>query len=266
VTAVTARRELQLDDADVRAIVRLISSTCALQGNLAQRRRHFMAGLCRMLKIDAWAWGQAAAMEPGQLPVYVGLMHGGFTEQEFARFLNVQTHADMAWMTAPICRELKDTGRHVTRNMQGVLPIPDFLATEVSALWRESGVYPAIVSFYPQADGIISALGMYRRCGAAWATERETRIAHILLSELAWIHVHESPEALLADVPRLSARQRLLLELLLQGQSRKFIAGQMGISINTVSGYVRNIYRQFQVTSQPQLVRRFLNGEGGDNA
>ena len=53
----TTRRQADLDEADVRAIVRLISSTCALQGNLAQRRRHFMAGLCEMLKIDAWAWG-----------------------------------------------------------------------------------------------------------------------------------------------------------------------------------------------------------------
>ena len=260
----TRKRELHLADTDVRAIVRLISSTCGLEGNLTQRRRHFMAGLCRLLKIDAWAWGQAASMEPGQLPVYVGLLHGGFSEHQFARFLNVQTHADMAWMTAPICRELQETRRHVTQSMQRVVPIPEFLATEVSAQWRESGVYPTIVSFYPQADGIISAVGMYRRCGAAWATEREVRIAHILLSELAWLHVHQSPEAVLADVPRMSARQRLLLELLLQGQSRKFIAGQMGISINTVSAYARDIYRNFNVTSQPQLVRRFFRGDGGD--
>ncbi len=59
-------------------------------------------------------------------------------------------------------------------------------------------------------------------------------------------------------------RQRLALELLLHGHSRKSIAENMQISINTVSGYIRDIYRFFKVTSQPQLVRRFFQGDGGD--
>jgi DNA-binding CsgD family transcriptional regulator len=254
----------QIDDDDVRAMVRLIGETCALKGNLTQRRRHLMTGLCRLLRADAWAWAQAAEMNPARLPVYVGITHGGFTEEKFARFLKVQTHPDMIWMTAPVSQEIQDTKRHVTRSLQHIVPIPEFMKAEVSGLWRESGVYPILVSFYPQPDGIISAIGIYRQCGREWATDREVRIAHILMAELAWLHVHESPETVLSGVPRLSVRQRLALELLLHGHSRKSIAENMQISINTVSGYIRDIYRFFQVSSQPQLVRRFFRGDGGD--
>ncbi len=69
---------------------------------------------------------------------------------------------------------------------------------------------------------------------------------------------------MLASVPRLPVRQRLTLEFLLQGQSRKAMAREMEISINTVSGYVRDIYRLFGVNSQAQLVSRFFRGDGGD--
>lgn len=258
------KRDVPLSEADVRAMVRILGETCGTEGNLASKRRHLMAGLCRLIGADAWAWAQAAEMHPDRLPVYIGMMHGGFSEEQFANFLKVQAHPDMAWMTAPVSRELQLTNRHVTRSLQQIVPIPKFMAAAVNALWQESGVYPILVSFYPLPNGIISGIGIYRKCGREWATQREVRIAHILMAELSWLHAHASPEAVLAGVPKLSVRQRLAMELLLHGHSRKSIAESMQISINTVSGYIRDIYRFFKVSSQPQLVRRFFRGDGGD--
>ena len=65
-------------------------------------------------------------------------------------------------------------------------------------------------------------------------------------------------------VPTLSAQMRLVLEMLLQSYSRKFIADHMGISIHTVSGYIKEIYRHFLVHSHAELLRRFFHGDGGD--
>ncbi len=245
-------------------MVRLLGENCAVRGTLTDKRRHLMAGLCRLVKADAWAWGQAAEMNPNKLPVYVGLLYGGFSEEAFARFLKVQTHADMAWMTAPICRDLQETKKHLTRTLERLVSPSRFAACGVNKLWRDSGVFPRIVTFYPLPDGIISAMGLYRRCDRGPCTEREAKIVHIVTSEVPWLHVHESPEAVLTNVPKLPARQRLMLELLLQGHSRKTIAEDMDVSINTVAGYARDIYRFFNVTSQSQLVRRFFRGDGGD--
>ena len=257
-------KDVVLSEADVRAMVRLLGENCALDGNINDKRRHLMAGLCRLVKSDAWVWGQAAEMNPNRLPVYIGLIYDGFSEDSFARFLTVQTHPDMTWITAPICRDLQETKKHLTRTLERLVSPSRFAACEVNALWRKSGVFPRIVTFYPLPDGIISAMGLYRQCDREPCTEREAKMVHIVTSEVPWLHVHESPEAVLTTVPRLPVRQRLALELLLQGHSRKTIAEDMDISINTVSGYVRDIYRFFGVTSQSQLVRRFFRGDGGD--
>ncbi|MEJ0000518.1 MAG: hypothetical protein WDO13_15970 [Verrucomicrobiota bacterium] len=105
----------------------------------------------------------------------------------------MQTHPDMAWMTAPISRELQRTGRHVTRTLQQIVTPERFAASEVNKLWRECGFFPRIVSFYPLPDGISSGLGLYRRWDRPPCTEREARIVHVLTSEIAWLHLHESP-------------------------------------------------------------------------
>jgi DNA-binding CsgD family transcriptional regulator len=68
------------------------------------------------------------------------------------------------------------------------------------------------------------------------------------------------------SVPTLSPRQRLALNLLTLGQSHKQIARHMGISIHTLHGYVKDIYRRFGVRSQAELMRRFFQGNGHDGA
>jgi DNA-binding CsgD family transcriptional regulator len=257
-------REPQIEEADVRALARMISEATALDVSVVEKRRHLMNSICRYLKADAWAWGHAAEMTPGKLPVYVAMLSGGFSEEQWASFLTVQTHPQMARISAPVALELAEKKRHLTRSLPSLVPIPEFLKMEVAELWQRSGVYPLFISFYPLPNGIHSGIALYRKCGGPWATEREIRLGHILMSEVPWLHQHDSTDAVMTDVPRLALRQRLVLELLLNGHSRKFIAGHMKISINTVAGYVRDIYRFFNVTSQPQLVRRFFRGDGGD--
>ena len=63
----------------------------------------------------------------------------------------------------------------------------------------------------------------------------------------------------MTNVPELFPKQRIVLNLLLDGLDRKSIASHMGISKNTVAAYAREVYRHFGVHSQPQLIRRFFN-------
>jgi DNA-binding CsgD family transcriptional regulator len=259
------KKDAVLSEADVRAMVRLLGENCALAGNISDKRRHLMTGLCRLVQGDAWGWAMAAEMNPDRLPVYIGFIHGGFSEDMFARYLTVQTHPDMIWLSSSLCRELEVKKKHLTRSAQQVFRYSEFMKSPVSKLWRECGIYPGLISFYPLPDGIFSGIAVYRKCEGELFAERERKIAHILMAEVPWLHVNQSPETVLTNVPRLPVRQRLALELLLQGHSRKTIADDMDISINTVAGYIRDLYRFFDVTSQAQLVRRFFRGDGGDD-
>jgi DNA-binding CsgD family transcriptional regulator len=255
-----------LNNDDVRAIVRLLGENCAVQGSISDKRRHLMTGLCRLVDGDAWGWAMAAELNPERLPVYIGFIHGGFTEEMFARYLAVQTHPDMIWASSSLCRELEEKKRHLTRSAQQVFSFDKFMKSPVSKLWRDCGIYPGLISFYPLPEGVYSGIAVYRKCERERFGERERRIAHVLMAEVPWLHANQSPETVLNDVPRLAVRQRLALELLLQGHSRKTIAEDMNVSVNTVAGYARDIYRFFNVTSQAQLIRRFFRGDGGDAA
>jgi DNA-binding CsgD family transcriptional regulator len=255
-----------LSDADVRAMVRLLGSTCAVKGDISQKRRHLMTGLCRLVQADAWGWAMVAELNPKKLPVYIGFLHGGFSEDSFARYLAANAHPDMIWATASYSRELQKERRHLTRSAQQVYPLEKFARAEAGQLWRDCGFNPGIISFYPLPEGVYSGIALYRKCTGELFGARERKIAHILMAEVPWLHVNQSQETVLTNVPRLPVRQRLALELLIQGHSRKMIADDMRISINTVSGYVRDIYRFFGVRSHPQLVRRFFRGDGGDAA
>ncbi len=83
---------------------------------------------------------------------------------------------------------------------------------------------------------------------------------------MPWLHEQGWPDDRGTTVPQLSPRQRITLNLLLEGQSRKEIADQLGISINTVAGYVKDVYKHFHVQSHAELMGRFLHGDGGDVA
>jgi DNA-binding CsgD family transcriptional regulator len=257
------KKDSDLTESDVRDIVRLLGENIALEGDIIDKRRHLMMGLCKLIKADAWAWVQVAQLDATQLPVYVGFIHEGFSEEEFAKYLAVQAHPDMAWMTAPMSRHLELNKKHLTRPLQRIVTMSRFNSADVHKLWTACGFYPRIISYYPLPDGVMSGIGIYRKCGSNLCTERETKIVHIITSEVPWLHVHQSSKTVLDGVPKLPVRQRLALELLLQGKSRKAIASYMDISINTVAGYIRNIYHSFGVTSQPQLIRRFYQGDGG---
>lgn len=66
----------------------------------------------------------------------------------------------------------------------------------------------------------------------------------------------------MAQFDRLSAREKGVVELLLQGKSNKQIALALGISARTVEFHLKNIYTKFDVSSRIELVLKLGNTTG----
>ncbi len=82
--------------------------------------------------------------------------------------------------------------------------------------------------------------GSHRLRGRPAFTARQRRIAHIVLSEVDWLHYAELPPDRGRAVPALSPRQRVVMVLLLlEGRSRDEIARLLHISPHTVPGRLR---------------------------
>ena len=249
-----------LSKEDVAAMVRLIGDVAASRGDHTAQKRMLMDGLCKMIGADAWAWTLAASFERGKPPIYVGFMYGGFSDERFPKYLSAVEHPATAALTLPLIELTRERQAQTTQTVEEIAP-GSFGNYEAAHLWAEAGVGTLLISARPLDDRSASGIGVYRNAPAEPFNERETSIAHIILRGVGWLHEQGWPEDRGVTVPRLYPRQRLILNLLLEGRRRKDIATQLHLSEHTVSGYMKEIFRHFEVNSHVALMRRFQNAE-----
>ena len=92
-------------------------------------------------------------------------------------------------------------------------------------------------------------------------SEVERKICHIVVGNVAWMHLATFPEHQGEGVPDLTPRQRTVLIQLLDGKQRAEIARALRIKQPTVSEHINRIYRHFNVSSQVELMRYFQAGD-----
>ncbi|MCX5516720.1 hypothetical protein C3941_17740 [Kaistia algarum] len=248
----------------MRDIVRLLGDVIVSQRDFAGVKRQLVEGICQLIKADAWTWSLGCAVEPGEMPVYLGMAHGGLDEARYARLILAAGHPDMAWTSAKLLGEMRQKASHVTRTRQQVVDESTFVASGVGAYLRDADIGPFIFSLRPIDNRAVSTICIFRRGNDQPFSERESRMAHILLSELPWLHEQGWPTDRGATVPRLSPRLRLVLNLLLDGHTRKEMAISLSLSEYTIAQYQKTIYSHFGVNSHMTLVKRFQMGDGGD--
>lgn len=253
-----------LSERDVRAMVRLLGEVAASRADHAEMKRLLMDGLSEMVGADAWIWCLGCQVEAGEKPVYVSMSHGGFDDDRYAAMLHAAAHPDMAWISETLIRDMQTKKNQVTRRREQLAEENQLAIAGIATHMKEADVGPFIVALRPIDEKSVSCLGLYRRQAQPAFTDRECRIAHIVLSEVPWLHEQGWPEDRGTTVPHLSPRRQLVLNMLLDGRSRKDIAASLSLSENTVAGYQKDIYSHFGINSHTALMRRFQLGDGGD--
>lgn len=250
-----------IDENDARGMVRLVAAVTALQADHTTAKRSLMNGLKEMIGADCWVWA-LGYLNPDKPPVYASFLHDGFDEMRFARYLQAVEHPQMKTLMEPFTRELMTRKSQLTRTREQIDSAGgNVAAAAVDSFWLAADIAPIILSARQLTDECVSIIALYRPAAEPMFDERERMISHILLTEVPWLHTAGWPEDFGAKTPMLSRQRRLVLNLLLEGGSRKIIADQLGLSIHTVSDYVKDIYRTFGVQSHAELMRRFTKGD-----
>ena len=60
-----------------------------------------------------------------------------------------------------------------------------------------------------------------------------------------------------SEVQQLSRREREVLDLLARGDAYKQIADKLGISIQTLRGYIKSVYQKLHVHSRGEAVAKY---------
>ncbi len=75
------------------------------------------------------------------------------------------------------------------------------------------------------------------------------------------VMAHFQPVRPAATSPQLTARERQIVDCLIEGLSYKLIADQLDLSIDTVRFHFRNIYKKLHINSQTELMAKVLRKE-----
>jgi DNA-binding CsgD family transcriptional regulator len=255
-----------LAEEDIRQIVRLLADVAILDGGFAQKKRALMTGLQQLVDADGWLWSMTRIDVATATPISIGLMHEGLSDQQLAGWLQAsQTPTCPPPEDAPLF-ELSRNGEHFTRIRQQLVRDADWYSHPAVVKHRLGvGIDHFLYSIYPLGEPeVVSAVGFFRRVGREPFDVRQSRIAHIVLSEVDWLHYAELPGDRGERVPQLTPRQRVVLAMLIEARDKDEIAGLLHISPHTAKDHIKAIYEHYQVSSQLELIRRFRFGDGGD--
>lgn len=252
--------QILLSGKDIRAMVGIVSEVAASPGDHPEKKRLLMDSLCSLLNADAWSWVLATSVKPGQQPVYTSVVSGGFEEGRFSNLLVAQEHVDFAKLTEPLARNLNQSNTQVTLLSSDYDPDGFFADCESHHLWKSADCALPLLCYRPVPNGNISGVALYRKYDGRPFNLRHSKIAHIVLEEVSWLHEQGWPWSSAAKVPELTNRCRQVLNLLLEGLSRKEVADRLGISEHTVNDYAKEVYKFFGVHSHAELVSKFRAG------
>lgn len=247
-------------------MVRLLADVAILEADHVAKKRRLMDGLCELVEADGWLWTMTRVDLTRDAPMSLGILHGGLTDQQVAGW--IEMNHDLAHPPpehVPLGQEVR-RGHHFTRSRNQVVDDPTWYSHPTVKRCRlQRGIDHSLHSIYPlDEQGVISGVGLYRRCGRPPFTPRQRRIAHIILGEVDWLHYADLPNDRGSTVSALSPRQRVVLVHLLEGRTGKEISQLLHISPHTVHDHRKAIYRHFDVSSQIALIRRFKSGDGRD--
>jgi hypothetical protein len=149
-------RPVKLDEADVRAMVRLIGDVVAHGGGHADKKRRLLEGLCKLIHADCWVWGLSCQREPGKPQVYVSFLNGGFTEDNFVKLLKAIEHPEMIAITNNYFSELKRENTHLTRSRYQITTPEQMQASGALEAWKEANIGATILSLRPLDDARVA--------------------------------------------------------------------------------------------------------------
>lgn len=109
----------------------------------------------------------------------------------------------------------------------------------------------------PDEDGLHLSFGLHRGWGEAQFTAEDVLHVRTLLESLDWLiegrrHEHRGQAVLVELTPRL----RQTLACLIEGQTEKQAAADLGISPHTIHQYAKRIYKMLGASTRGELVAR----------
>ena len=252
-----------LSDDDINSVVCLLSDAAdpTVDRDLPARKRLLADRLSALIGADIWIWSATAVNHetPGDF-MTTCLIDGGWqSEAERAKVYETINSKELSGDAQLPVYDALHAGTPSTWLREELFK-PGNWQRNVE-IWNNLGLHGLILSFHPVSPNASSNVGFHRRVDKPDFTIREKQIVHLALQHLVWMHRHGIHQKAHEQVIRLTPRERQVLTFTLAGDSRKVIAGKMGISEYTVADYLKKLHKHFDVRSRAELQAYFFLGD-----
>jgi DNA-binding CsgD family transcriptional regulator len=252
-----------LDGTDVRNLTGLLSDLIIVDGDLLQKRRWLLGGLAALIEADCWMWtpGQVDA-ESRAIPV--GGFYGGMTDTQVTASLRATSDTvHPSPLNGPMSA-LMMGGAPFVRRRQDVVDDATWYASEnVKRYYLANDMDHVMYAVEPVSEGGFNGVSFRRALGRPTFSRQHMDLVAMVMARAPWVlHSEVNPESRVATL-ELSPRLRVVLGLLVKGHPCGAVADLLGLSPNTVKGYMKELYRHFDVRSQLQLIRLTSSDSGG---
>ena len=126
--------------------------------------------------------------------------------------------------------------------------------------YRTCGLGDAVFSARQLRPGRVCRVSMVRATGDRPFSPEERNAVEFFHEQLEHLELRTAAQP---GEPRLTPRERDVLQGLLQGASEKQVAAELGISPQTVHGRVKSIYMAYGVSSRSELLVKCLGRGAG---
>jgi DNA-binding CsgD family transcriptional regulator len=261
---------MAFEEADAKAVLCLASTAADpfCDAPIRQRKTLLFCNLCQLIAADAWIWiaGQLNAKGLGDATSHRMLDGGWENDLQRGAVLDVSAHPSFAAVIENATREALSTGRCLTRSREELVDGDSWKACPAARAARQAGFDHFLCCIYPCSTSAYSSLRLYRKTGKPSFGERERRLASLVFEQVSWLHPNDlAPPPTEASTSTLSPRERQVMSLLLEGDSRKEVAKKLGLSQHTVADYLKVIYRKMGVCSRAELLAKCLQNGSSRN-
>lgn len=149
-----------------------------------------------------------------------------------------------------------------TLDRRDLMPDTEWDATPAGTHLERAEVGETLVSGFPLPGGGSLTVTIHFPRDAGPISNDRRSLLHLISLELRRLHrrrgIGHAGVRTVAAVSEMTPREREVFESMLGGHSVKEIARRIGVKEQTVSGYVKVIYRRLGVHSRGELMARYL--------
>jgi DNA-binding CsgD family transcriptional regulator len=240
---------------DVRQVLRLARECRELLDSGQCASSHLLDGISQITRSQIAIQLNATGMRRTAIPIMSDVKDRGWASasdrDRIFEYVS-KTRLDEDPMTAAMLARNEPI---VTMTRSEAIPQSTWDSTELrNDVHRPAGIDDSLMSIAKRKrPGHVRVLVLKRGRGEPVFSSQEAEIVHFLHDELGWLF-DATPANQVAPEDEWSAREREVFRLLLTGASEKCIAVALDLSVHTVHGYVKNVYRRVGVTSRAELM------------